>query len=528
MTLFSDDDAPVKPKATKGRAKVSPPPQQAEVLPPEAEGPAADTAEAKVGALVEVTRKDPVAVFTDEAKYSEFYQKLAAEVAKHAPDLTTEKGRRAIASLAFRVTKAKTSLDDAGKGLTEAWRSQIAVVNASKKKMVEELAELAKEVRRPLTEWEEAEAARVAANAETIVAMRNDAVIQDDDTAATVEDRGRAIHGMKFEAPQWTEEEIETAVYEQKHAVHALVKARNTLKLREQEAAELAELRALKAERDAKDEADRIAREEAEAAAREAEALVQRQRAHADMLIDHIRGCANGIIGGQSQPFGLLLYELESKITIDDLCGDFRVDVETARDAAIAKLKDMMVEQAKRREEEEAAAVKEREAEIAREVEARAAAEAEAKAQAERDHITQQHEAELAAEREAAAKREAEAEQALAAEREAAKRRQEEADAALQVERDRAAALERQAEADRKRAQEADDARKAEEAEQARKAEETRKADQARAEDRDNRRSRMTEAKEDLMEHASIDEVTARRVVQALTAGSVRHAEWKW
>ena len=105
-------------------------------------------------AIIEPTKA--LAVFTSDAEFSTFYQKIKDEVSGVPVDLSTEAGRKAVASLAFRVTKVKTSIEDAGKKLTEGWREQTAIVTKSRIKMVEELAALAKEVRKPLTDWEEA------------------------------------------------------------------------------------------------------------------------------------------------------------------------------------------------------------------------------------------------------------------------------------------------------------------------------------------------------------------------------------
>lgn len=52
--------------------------------------------------IVAYVSENPVAAFTDEAAYSEFYEKVKAEVSAHAPDVSTEKGRKEIASIAAR------------------------------------------------------------------------------------------------------------------------------------------------------------------------------------------------------------------------------------------------------------------------------------------------------------------------------------------------------------------------------------------------------------------------------------------
>jgi colicin import membrane protein len=266
--LFEEPAAAEKPKRTR-KAKV----EELVTAPP--------AAEENVGALVTTAVANPIAVFTDGKRYSEFAARLREEVSKHVPDLTTATGRAAIASLAYSVSRAKASLDKAGLKLTEDARATIAAVNATRNTIKAELTELAAEVRAPLTAWEEAEKDRTDANVATLARIANATTIAEDDTAASVEARGREIHAMTFDAPQWTDAEAEQAVRAKATAVQALVAARNQLRQKEADAAELAELRAREAERIARETAEREARETAEREAREAqerEEAAQRER----------------------------------------------------------------------------------------------------------------------------------------------------------------------------------------------------------------------------------------------------------
>lgn len=77
-------------------------------------------------------------------------------------DPATEKGRKEIASLAYKIARTKTALDDAGKSLTEEQRKFIEKVNEDRKIVRDELDELKDEIRKPLSEYEEREKARVA------------------------------------------------------------------------------------------------------------------------------------------------------------------------------------------------------------------------------------------------------------------------------------------------------------------------------------------------------------------------------
>lgn len=88
-------------------------------------------------------------------------QKIEQEVRSHAPDLTTAKGRKAIASLAYKVSQTKTALDKAGKSMNDAKRAEIEIVDSERRKIRDRLDALRDETRKPLDEWEAAEEARI-------------------------------------------------------------------------------------------------------------------------------------------------------------------------------------------------------------------------------------------------------------------------------------------------------------------------------------------------------------------------------
>lgn len=111
--------------------------------------------------IVSVVTANPVVVLTDDKVYSNFYQQMKAEVDGFTPDLSTAASRAKIAALAFKVTRTKTAIDAAGKKLNEDVRAQINAVDAQRRKIREELDALADAARKPLTDWEQAEANRL-------------------------------------------------------------------------------------------------------------------------------------------------------------------------------------------------------------------------------------------------------------------------------------------------------------------------------------------------------------------------------
>lgn len=253
--------------------------------------PVADKAiapDAPMLALIEVPGKDAPTVIDqarvillDAQKFDQFYDKVKGETDAFEPDVSTAAGRDKVKSMAFRVTRTHTALDKAALELTAAWREQTNTVNASRKTMVERLKALADEVRRPLTEWEEAEDARVLANADTVRRIRDDGAVQFDDTAESVATRGRAVWALTFDPPQWTPEEAEQAEAAKHATVNALVAVRDRLEKEEAERAELAALRAEKEARDLRQAEEREAqaeRDRVESERVEAEAAAERER----------------------------------------------------------------------------------------------------------------------------------------------------------------------------------------------------------------------------------------------------------
>lgn len=227
-------------------------------------------------ALVEAT---PVLVLTDREKFSAFYEAMKAECDAHTPDLTTERGRKEIASLAYKVARTKTAIDDAGKKLNEEARARINAVDESRREIRQQLDALKDEVRRPLTEWEEAEAARVDKCEQTLVLLRDSAKVGYEETAADVRKRIAHVAGMTF-APEVFQGFAPQAEALRATAIETLTAVADRMDREEAERAELEKLRAEAAEREAAEQAKREADEaERRRAEQERAAEEARQRA---------------------------------------------------------------------------------------------------------------------------------------------------------------------------------------------------------------------------------------------------------
>ena len=112
--------------------------------------------------LVVIEKKNAMAVFTNNDQLDPLIEAIEKEARSLVPDVTTKKGRDAIASMAHKVARSKTYIDNAGKDLVAELKALPKQIDESRRVIRERLDALKDEVRRPLTEWE-AEQERIKA-----------------------------------------------------------------------------------------------------------------------------------------------------------------------------------------------------------------------------------------------------------------------------------------------------------------------------------------------------------------------------
>jgi hypothetical protein len=233
-------------------------------------------------ALPETT--DIVALFRAPAEVDRLIEKIETEVRSHVPDTRTAKGRKAIASLAAKVSSSKTFLDNAGKKLNEDARAQINIVDAERRKIRNRLDALRDEARKPLTEWEEADRKRIADLNSRLDQLSVD-VVAPDAHSTVIEVAIKAIEATPIDE-SW-QEFFEQAAMRKDNALRMLRERWMATRRREDDEAELARLRAEKEERERKDAEERAAREaeeqrrQAEIRAQEEAARLEREKAEA-------------------------------------------------------------------------------------------------------------------------------------------------------------------------------------------------------------------------------------------------------
>ena len=218
--------------------------------------------------------------FTNDAEFEKLYAKVQEAVASHVPDLTTQKGRDEIASVAYKVAKTKTALIKQGKSLTESWRDQTKKVNAACNTIEERLDKLKEDVRRPLTEWETAEKTRVDNHKSALDHLISFSKVGFGRSSSELREFLSEVEAMQICELAWDEFTPQASVAKQ-NAIDTLNRLLVTAEKQEAEAAELEKLRAEKVERDRHD-AKRLADEQAAKA--EAERAEQERQAEADRI----------------------------------------------------------------------------------------------------------------------------------------------------------------------------------------------------------------------------------------------------
>lgn len=226
--------------------------------------------------LAVIPKESALQVFSADNGLEPFMAKIRAEIDSFVPDVTTKKGRDAIASIAFKVAKSKTYLDGVGKDLVAELKELPKRIDASRKEMRDTLDAWKEEVRKPLTEWEQAEASRVKAHQDAIEAIATLGTDLDGLTADVLKANLDQVSAVEL-GDHWQEFAGLAGTVKDK-AVAALTRAIEARYKHDAEQAELARLRAEAEARAQKEREEAIAREAAEQERIKAERAAQAER----------------------------------------------------------------------------------------------------------------------------------------------------------------------------------------------------------------------------------------------------------
>ncbi|GBE72558.1 hypothetical protein EKINANG_42080 [Enterobacter sp. KINAN-G] len=195
--------------------------------------------------LVVIEKQNAMAVFTTKEQLDPIIEAIEKEARSLVPDVSTRKGRDAIASMAHKVARSKTYIDNAGKDLVAELKALPKQIDESRRIVRERLDALKDEVRKPLTDWENAESARKDALQQRLADLRSLADVIDGvgNYLPSVEIQQR-IESAKAVAldESWQEAAAEAGVAKDA-AIQQLEAALIVAKQREHEAAELERLR---------------------------------------------------------------------------------------------------------------------------------------------------------------------------------------------------------------------------------------------------------------------------------------------
>jgi septal ring factor EnvC (AmiA/AmiB activator) len=214
-------------------------------------------------------------VFQQPNGLDPWLKQIRDEIDAFVPDVSTRKGREAIASVAHRVARSKTALDGVGKELVAELKEIPKKIDGERKRMRDTLDAWRDEVRAPLNEWEAAEEARKAKHQGAIEQINLRLECRDLDSTE-LRQNIEWLEGMAIDE-SWEEFEPE-ALRAKDKALTALREALAAREKYEAEQAELEELRRKQAEQEQRDREAAIAREAEERAKREAEQRAQQER----------------------------------------------------------------------------------------------------------------------------------------------------------------------------------------------------------------------------------------------------------
>jgi len=107
------------------------------------------------------TEMDLQSIFQSKENVNSFIDRIEQEARSFVVEIDTFRGRADLKSLAYKIAKAKTQIDDAGKILVSGMKQQCKIVDESRREVRERLDNLKAEIRKPLTDWEESEKIRI-------------------------------------------------------------------------------------------------------------------------------------------------------------------------------------------------------------------------------------------------------------------------------------------------------------------------------------------------------------------------------
>ena len=212
--------------------------------------------------LVSIPPENALAVFTTAGSIDPILARIRQEIDAFRGDVSTAGGRKAIASMAHKVSQSKALLEKVGKDLADRQKEIPKKIDATRRHITQTLEKWRDEVRQPLTDWETRENDRVSAHQAAIdhLLMLSEATTAS--PGSVLREQLAHVQSVVIDdsCEEFAAEYAKAAAAAAKHLV-AVIAERDRI---EAEQAELLELRARQAKADAAEREERIRKEAAE------------------------------------------------------------------------------------------------------------------------------------------------------------------------------------------------------------------------------------------------------------------------
>lgn len=256
--------------------------------------------------LVVIEKTNALTVFKSSDQIEEILAKVEREVMSFVPDVSTAKGRKEIASLAYRVAQTKTYLDSLGKDLVAELKEIPKLIDGNRKTVRDRLDALKEKARQPLSDYEAeqerikaAEEARIAAeklaaeieSAHEMALLMNKEFDRERAEASAEAERQRIAHEeeIKRQAIEQARQEAEAQAQRDRDAA-AQREAQLIAQAEQEKANRIAvQERAEREAKEAQERTERLAKEAREQAEREKQQAIELAQRKAQEEADRIK-----------------------------------------------------------------------------------------------------------------------------------------------------------------------------------------------------------------------------------------------
>ncbi|MEG2271506.1 MAG: hypothetical protein RSC05_04475 [Acinetobacter sp.] len=231
-----------------------------------------------MGDLITVDQNVIVEAFKIDGGAQSLFDRIAEQARSVVPDLSTDKGRKAIASMARKVASSKTAFDAHGKELKEQYTIITSKIDADRKLFRDACDALRDEIRKPLTEWEEAKEKYEAELNAKVEYIKSFQWIIENQSSDDIKKALNTVNAIEIDDSfENLKDQAELAKFK---SIESLKSQLDSALKTEEQTAELERLRKEQQEREQRERDERIAKEAADKARIEAEAkaLAEKQR----------------------------------------------------------------------------------------------------------------------------------------------------------------------------------------------------------------------------------------------------------